>query len=227
MQEKILKNQVVAFGQFNFPPVPETSLALLQNFAKFGFMPVIAQQTDVGGQPIPRMALMKGDSVQIVFSNDRIDFIQPFPEDNVKIEIFLQDVFQYLDCLQDRNLRFNRLALVNEKMIYNLSHEQKEALREQFAAYAPAGCIEWTSRWVAPETHGQENFNVCLDCSWQQGVFTQAGKHEMFEGVKIMNDISHSTNNTSFRFYAENLRESYNFLLSVMQEKIENSKPKL
>jgi hypothetical protein len=225
MQERTLKNQVVVFGNFSFPPVPDVTLSLMQSFAPFGFMPSVVQQVDINGQMQQKIALTKGDSIQIIFGNDRIDFLEAVPEGRNGIGDFYGSVLQYLICLQPRNLMFNRLAMVTERLVYELTPAQGEQLRAQYAGNSPVGAIEWGFRWVQPQSEQEERVNVCLDVSRLQGMLNVRGKFEQFDGIKIMHDISSSPQNTLPRFNAANASEGFSKLLNVHRRQEESYKP--
>lgn len=219
MRERILKNQIAVFGRFNFPPVPDVTVALLQAFAVFGFMPTVIHQIDANGQMQPKISLTKPDE-QIIFSNDRIDFLQNLPSGDGDLTRFLEEVIQYIACLQSRNLQFNRLAVVTERLLQDLSTDQKEAVRERFAPGAPFGSIEWGFRWVKPQDEQGELMNVSFDIARLSGVYQEGSRIEQFDGLKVLHDISTSPHNVVFRYNSANVSSGLQAVKQVIDRQI-------
>lgn len=217
MRERILKNQVVLFGRFNFPPVPDVTVSLLQAFAAHGFMPAVIQQIDQNGQAEPRISLNNAAHSQIVFSNDRIDFFQNVPAASKNLDDFLSLVGQYIGCLHSRNLQFNRIAIVTDSLVTDLSSDVREEVRARFVPNAPVGAAEWTFKWAKVFNDEPMAMNILFEIARLQGVIQEPNRVEHFDGFKIMHDISTPPDVIAFRYNSENVLQA----LRLIKERID------
>ncbi len=208
MQKKTIKFQAVLFGTFNFPADPDTTVKLMTIFAPLGFMPqVMNVQDPIAGLTSQRLGLTKGSEMQIQFSPDRIDFTAPMP--SMDIDIFLNDVVDYVGKLERGSLQFNRAALVIDALFEELSQTESEALRGKLLPQSGINSVEWVARWVTPLSIHNEQYNACFEAVTATGLMMIInGRMHPLSGIKTMHDVSTTPSNTAHRFNVDNLQET-------------------
>lgn len=205
MQKKAIKFQAVLFGTFNFPADPDTTVKLMTTFAPLGFMPQVMNVPDpMTGLMAQRIGLTKGTDVQIQFSPDRIDFTAMMPTGS--IEEFVNEVPTNVKLLEQGSLRFNRVALVVDSLLEEMSQADSETLRNKLLPNSGASSIEWIARWVSPLSMDTEQYNVCFEAMKASGLMmVHNGRMQPLNGIKVMSDVSTTPSNTNPRFDANNL----------------------
>lgn len=221
MRERILKNSVVVYGNFPFLPVPNITISLMKDFSPFNMMPSVVQQIDNNGQTQQKLMFTSGESIQILFGKDRIDFVESIPESNSGMESFIATALGYLQALESRNLVFTRVALVHELVRDEITIDQANAIREKFVASAPPTSIEWGARWVNVETIESGNVNVNIDINKVQGLLNTRGKLEQFDGIRFLHDVGTSPLNFSARFISETIGEELENLMKIVRRQID------
>lgn len=216
MQKRVIKFQAVLFGTFNFPADPDTTVKLMTAFAPLGFMPQVMNAPDpMTGLMSQRIGLTKGANVQILFAPDRIDFTAMMPTGS--IEEFVGDVVTNVKHLEHGNLRFNRVALVVDTLLEEMSQADSEALRSKLLPKSGANSIEWMARWVTPLTMDTEQYNVCFEAMKAIGLMLiNNGRMQPLNGIKAMSDVSTSPSNTNSRFGADNLHETLDAISKII-----------
>ena len=207
MQIKTLKFQTAMFGNYNYPPTPETMMRVLPLFADLGFMPQLVNIADTSGLLLtPRIQLGASNNFFITLAQDRIDFTAFMPE-NRDHATFFESVKTFAGRL-DPNLKAHRIALVEDLAVQDLSAEQIQSVCRQLLPGALPDSLEFSSRWVSPVTQGGETYNVCSETVYQPGLgMIVNGQIIGVEGVKVMNDVSTTPANTEIRFDLANLGE--------------------
>lgn len=219
MQKRVIKYQAVLFGTFNFPADPDTTVKLMTTFAPLGFMPqVMTVPEPMTGLSSQRLALTKGTNVQILFAPDRIDFTATMPSESV--ESFVNDVVSNVEQLERGSLRFNRVALVIDTILEEISQAESEVFRDKYLPTSGANSIEWVARWVTPISKESEQYNVCFEavCAPGMVMVLPNGRMQPLTGLKVMHDISTTPSNTSPRFDASKLHEALSAISKIVSE---------
>ena len=216
MQKRALRFQAVLFGTFNFPANPDTTIKLMTAFAPLGFMPQVMTVPDpMTGLMSQRIGLTNGSDVQILFAPDRLDFTATTPSGN--IEEFVNNVVTYVTHLENGNLRFNRVALVIDNILEEMSLAESETLRDKLLPKSGANSIEWVARWVTPLSKDTEQYNVCIEAMSATGLMMIInGQMQPLSGIKVMHDVSTTPSNTNPRFDAKNLDLMLNSISKII-----------
>ena len=218
MKKIAIKFQDVLFGTFNFPVSPDTTMKLLSVFAPLGFMPQVMTVPDpMTGLMSQRIGLTNGSDVQILFAPNRLDFTATTP--SWGIEEFVNNVVTYVSHLENGSLRFNRVALVIDDILEEMSITEAEELRKKLLPKSGANSIEWVARWVTPLTKGTEEYNVCFEAMSATGLMMIInGQMQPLNGIKTMLDVSTTPNNTNPRFDAKNLNLMLDSISKITSE---------
>ncbi|KAL0630367.1 hypothetical protein Q9L58_010786 [Maublancomyces gigas] len=217
MQITTIKYQAVLFGSFNFPPVTDTTIKLLQAFASLGFMPQVHNLVDtVTGLSMPRISLTQGVGTTILFADDRIDIISAMPVD-LSIKGFIDTVVDYVSRLDGGNLQFHRIALILDSVLDDLTPEEFERIRTKLLPSVKGAPFEWTARWVLPQTVGDESYNVCFEAVTATGLMLALqNRLQPLSGLKIMHDVSTAPQNLAIRFSGKNLGVSLSAIADII-----------
>lgn len=218
MKTKSIKFQAVLFGTFNFPANPDTTIKLMTAFASLGFMPQVMPVPDpMTGRMSQRIGLTNAADVQIMFAPDRIDLTATMP--SLSIEEFVKNVVIYVRNLENGSLRFNRVALVIDNILEEMSLAESEALREKLLPKSGENSIEWVARWVTPLSEDTEQYNVCFEAMSAAGLMIITnGNMQPLSGIKVMYDVSTIPSDTNPRFDAENLNLTLNSISKIISE---------
>ena len=221
MIKRAIKFQAVLFGTFNFPANPDTTVKLVTAFAPLGFMPQVMPVTDLmTGQMSQRIGLTNGSNVQILFAPDRLDFLAMAP--SWSIEEFVDNVVTYVTHLENGSLRFNRVALVIDNILEEMSLAESETLRDKLLPKSGANSIEWQARWVTPLSKDTEEYNVCFEAMSAAGLMMiNNGRMQPLNGIKAMHDVSTTPSNTNPRFDAKSLNANLNSISKIISEQVD------
>ncbi|WP_283149748.1 hypothetical protein [Silvimonas soli] len=216
MQKRVIKFQAALFGTFNFPAEPDTIVKLMTVFAPLGFMPQVISVPDLmTGLTAQRIGMTRGDDVVMLLAPDRIDFTATMP--TVDIAGFVNDAVTNVEQLERGNLRFNRVALVVDTLLEEMSEAEIEAMREKLLPHSGARSIEWMARWVTPVINETEQYNVCLEAIKASGLMMFFnGRMQPLHGIKTLHDVSTTPSNTSPRFDAQNLRGALDAISQII-----------
>lgn len=216
MKKRTIKFQAVLFGTFNFPANPDTTVKLVTAFAPLGFMPQVMTVPDpMTGQMAQRIGLTNGSDLQMQFAPDRLDFIATTP--SWSVEEFVNNVVAYVTHLENGSLRFNRVALVIDNILEEMSLAESEALRNKLLPKSGANSIEWVVRWVTPLSKDTEGYNVCFEAMSAAGLMMiNNGRMQPLNGIKAMHDVSTIPSNTNPRFDAKNLNLMLNSISEII-----------
>lgn len=218
MKTRAIKFQAVLFGTFNFPTNPDTTIKLMTAFAPLGFMPQVMPVPDpMTGRMSQRIGLTNGSDVQILFAPDRIDLTATMP--SWSIEEFVNNVVMYVTHLENGSLRFNRVALVIDNILEEMSLAESETLRDKLLPKSGENSIEWVARWVTPLSRDTEQYNVCFEAMSAAGLMMITnGNMQPLSGIKVMHDVSTIPSNTNPRFDAKNLNLMLNSISKIISE---------
>lgn len=218
MTYKIIKSNLVVFGKFYFPPIPQTMIQLMQAFQSHRMMPQILNVVEGTGKPSQRVSLFRHeDGMSIWFADNRIDITQNSLTNCLATDDFLKVASELLNSLSNLGYRYSRVGLAVETLLERGHQGDYEELRERFLPVSSPNSSEWSARWVDEIHSDDEKLNVCYDLQRMAGLFvTNQEEPVSFDGVKITYDVSTSPANTVERFSNADLSSATNAIMEII-----------
>lgn len=153
MTYKIIKSNLVVFGKFYFPPIPQTMIQLMQAFQSHRMMPQILNVVEGTGKPSQRVSLFRHeDGMSIWFADNRIDITQNSLTNCLATDDFLKVASELLNSLSNLGYRYSRVGLAVETLLERGHQGDYEELRERFLPslllIAQSGALAGSMRFI-------------------------------------------------------------------------------
>lgn len=200
----VVKFQASLFLPFQpFTTASDSFKGAFELFFPRGFFPSSIQEQVPGGSLMDRLALTNNSlGINVQFLSNRIDFLaMPFaaPQSALTVAKFVEEVgIISTIILAAKEVRVERLALMSERMVDNLTPEHLEVVRKRFInseiqGFDEATNIEWSTRQVIRtqlNEHYQPLCNQIYGVSRGTAQFGDNTGVRVFEALQVALDIN-------------------------------------
>jgi hypothetical protein len=158
----------------------------------------------------------------MLFSDGRVDIIEALPADSRTFAEFIDSAMELLALNPQREVKWNRLAVVQEYIFNHMTREEEIEKTKKMVPQADPESMEWSVRWNDGVKEEDESYHLITEVAMVQGMVVLSGRAEQIRGVKVLQDISTSSENQVLRFDLSNCQPIWESLFEKLDERNRN-----
>ena len=221
----IIGEQLVIFGNVDFPPTDQNMVNVISALSPMGYMPSTVQELNPNdGSSNIRLVLGNLKDTQILFGLNKIQISRTEPPHLPSSGNFINFALGILEKINTfRTFNLNRVCVIRDRFLSEASEpEMNVAYGKIIKIQSDPVPFEWALRTTQKEPIGKESGVVITETSRSQGTINNNGILTQFDRLRLKIEAGTEIDNSNMRYAFTDLRLLAHQLDSKVNESSES-----